>query len=1294
MALDWVQQFYKDNHINGRDGRLDEAGRNYWLGIAADQGIDEAKRHIEYAARNSNPPTWNLRNSLDWVQQYYADNNIGGQGGNLDWESRQYWLERGDEVGEEQAKGDIKWAAERDGTWEQGTEFDVNDVTANETDPRVTREINAYSNLRKTAYDTWENAESTHTGTIDNLNKLGISYDSGGEKWDVIRENENNATIDNSDLLDIKDEYKPDEKTWVEYSYASDYSRKHKKKVGIHGMNIDVSRIKHGDSLPTYESHVVTDRRPNGDRYYYNYGYYNWTKGWFEIDLTNKSPQDVINTLRSTIEDRSSAKHASDLINTLQGSVTGSNHYWGEDDDDEYRTSGQMKDDITDSKIRNGKIKVDNGYNKKWNAVTKRIDTANKELNTFNKAKNNAYDKIKSIANHTSGGEFVLQRDKLKNEAGKILQDAGIDSSIVNELGSKAYEEFKNFYRKEKLIKWDTETAAKIPGLAGSTFDADYYRGVSNSDDTWNDAVTDDDIDITERYGNVDTYALQHWSSTGRHAGLRAYAADIAEAAKDYKEVVTDADKAEVRKRQLGIDYQNSQTDRLLKIPEIANEFYKASRGDQYWADLAKEKLLDLSKRDEFVALYRLSEREADKDVMFKYAINMNADGVGITQLEDAVNQAVGEKAQIDVKRFGALTQNVLKDTINEMKEAKKKEEFLSTVSGFSGFSEIMDINKSLTNSILGDSGVGGYLNMLSGGRAEESLEKGLRNVTGIGNNVTYNWQKWFDEKLVEKYGTDYRRFLPLEEKQDIIKAFQSDLLTTKPYDAEKEKFSQEFLDLAGYKTTEKLKEFLKEQGDEGSNILSIIKGDLSGASQLDPILTSVNQQIQVIEDETNRDLDLDYATGKEDDPNTPDIDESKSKIKIEASFARDFIDNYLTERFDTSKSMDEFTEYLSVRQEEQNPFQTQTMLNAVQQEAELHGKSYLDAIRTDVEQKFDFDFYMNPTQIDNIGRQDEYQIQKDEIAGDWENAKNNQDALVNPDLPTLGTWKQQLYRFGIDPNDTTLTEEERKEQFAKMHFQIVGQGRGYDPAEDLLNPTKVKDYIYETILPNLSDEALEQGTVFGKFITPEEFADDMLKGLDPENKDTWKEVLNRYGLESFEGNIKELKDYIMETFRTGSAQQIRENIKYLNEKRQKPTQKRLGVTYIQREEDYKQDQPKADTELYKTFQSAGFQGTEDEFYGDFFPDLNRSEQQLLTKAGTDDPLKTWGLDMSDPFASLGTIESFFDEDEDNKDTDEDDSGPERSYFKTDTEDDDWGYSPKKKEKQVLDEFTTLFKGL
>ena len=726
-----------------------------------------------------------------------------------------------------------------------------------------------------------------------------------------------------------------------------------------------------------------------------------------------------------------------------------------------------------------------------------------------------------------------------------------------------------------------------------------------------------------------------------------------------------------------------------MNIPYVAQEFYNANRGDQHWAKLAKEKFLDPSNPDQFVALFRLSDRDADKDIAFKYSVNNPDSSMGITQLEDAINQSVGEKGKLDAERFGALTQNVLKDTIEEMKVAKGREEFLSTISGFSGFSEIMDINDSLSNSILGDTGVGGYLSMFSGGKAQESLEKGLKNITGIGNNVTYNWQKWFDEKLVEKYGTDYTKFLPLEEKQDIINAFQNKQLTTKPYDETTQKFSQEFLDLAGYKTTEKLTEFLDGQGDEGSNILNIIKGDLSGGSQLDSILTRVTNEVTRLDAEKDRSLNLTYYTGQ-DDPDTPDVDERISKtIKMEASFGRDFIDNYLTERFDTSKSMDEFTEYLSVRQEEQNPFQTQDMLNAVKQVADLNAQSFLDTIQANSKKYFDSDFYMNPVETggENVSRQAEYEAQRDRIATDWNNAKSNPDALINPDLPTLGTWKSQLYRFAVDPNN--------KEEFAKMHFQIIGQGQGYDPAEDHINPTKVKNHIYNNILPLLSDEALEQGTIFGKFVTPEEFADDMLQGLDPKNKDTWDEVLQRFGLEDFKGSVEELKEYIMETLRTGSAQQIRENIKYLNEKRQKPTQEKLGVSYIQREEDYKQEQPKGDTELYSVFQKSGYQGTEDEFYGDFFPDLNRSEQKLLTKGGKDDPLKTWGLDMSDPFASLGTISSFMDDDDEEPEPEEDDpfKKKQKSFFTFDDED-DWGYSTGKKEKQVLDEFTTLFKGL
>ena len=170
--------------------------------------------------------------------------------------------------------------------------------------------------------------------------------------------------------------------------------------------------------------------------------------------------------------------------------------------------------------------------------------------------------------------------------------------------------------------------------------------------------------------------------------------------------------------------------------------------------------------------------------------------------------------------------------------------------------------------------------------------------------------------------------------------------------------------------------------------------------------------------------------------------------------------------------------------------------------------------------------------------------------------------------------------RFGIDVND--------KDAFARVHFQVKGQGQGYDAAKDILTAGGVQDEIYNNILPALKEEALKQGSVFGQFITPEEFADEMLRGLDPADKSTWEEVLQRYGLTDFKGTVDELKEYTVGTLRTGSAQEIREQIKYLNEKRQRPTQAVLGLTYIERPEDYKDEMATPQTELYKVFQSAG----------------------------------------------------------------------------------------------------------
>jgi hypothetical protein len=787
--------------------------------------------------------------------------------------------------------------------------------------------------------------------------------------------------------------------------------------------------------------------------------------------------------------------------------------------------------------------------------LNQRENTANTELNKKvsvieeqNKKTNDAIAQAETIAVAARGGDYIQQQNML-------------EKLNVSEQAKTVFETaFKDFYRDQKLQPWNSQLGAKP---AYGDFNSTYYKTQNpNVQKQWEDAVANDDIDITERYGETNFY-LQHYTTQGKPAGARGNDVEATQRANQYQEnPPTDADLQAVRDLQLGVDTA-TQSQRLLNIPEIAEQWDAAKNGDPYWDKLSKEKYLDVSKPDEFAALFRLSNRPEDKQVSLNYNINT---GYGVTQLEDALNQAVGEKTIVDVKKFGALAQNVLKDSIAEMKKAKAQEQTLGLIQGFSGFSEIMDINKTLTNSILGDSGVGGVLSFTSAGKAEESLTKSLQNITGVQNNTTYNWQQWFDKELKEKY---------------------------------------------------------------------------------------------------NKDIELGYTSNQ-----------ANEQVKIEGQFAREFIDTYLTPRFNTSRSMDEFVEYLDVRQEEQNPFQTQDLLNAATLTANLRAKSYLDQIKATSARSFDPNFYFSPT--GDKAREANYADQASTVAADWEAAKNGD-----------SYWQQQAYRFGVDIND--------KAAFARMHFEVKGQGKGYDAADDILNAGKVQDQIYSNILPSLKDEVLKQGTVFGLFVTPEEFADDMLSGLDPNNKDTWNEVLKQYGLTDFKGTVEELKQYVSETLRTGSAQDIREQIKYLNEKRQKPTQKVLGLTYIERPEDFKNEKANADTELYKTFQSAGFQGTEDEFYTKFFPDVDRSEQSLLTKAGGNKALKLSGLDFNDPFASLGTIEGFF-ADENAADAKKNKSS---STDKTDTsdffslgsneEDEDYKSSTGQK---ILGEFTSMFKGL
>ena len=837
-----------------------------------------------------------------------------------------------------------------------------------------------------------------------------------------------------------------------------------------------------------------------------------------------------------------------------------------------------------------------NNKNKKLNEDNTKLNAENKALNQKNTKRNNAYVDAVNTAKSTSTGEYAVKRN--------TLRDLDVDDEVKGILEG----EFKSFYRDQKLNKWDSRLGTK-PDYGD--FDSSYYGSTYSNVKTAYDAYeADDDIDVTEGYGR-DNYYYWHYTNQGKAEGKRANKAEILAQARDYLEEApefaeggwenqTDADLAFIRDRQLGIG--DNQTERFLNVPEISDLWEEAKQAkqegkDNHFINLGKDYYLDVENADEFVALFRLSERPEDKSINFKFNLESGSD-VGITDLEDQITSTIGAEGITDTKKFAALNQNILKDSINELKKAKLKEQELDMLSGFGTFGEIFDINKTLTDSLLNDTGIGGYLPFTGGkgGFDEESLERQLKGVTGVSNEVVYNWQEWFDKSIQEKY---------------------------------------------------------------------------------------------------QQELDLGFT-----------VEEAEANVRIQKEFAESYVNDYLKPRFDESRSMNEFVEYLDVRQEEQNPFQTQSLLNALNEIGNRRAKTFLDQIRQDAidaggKRGFNSTFYFDPTVSEGSEENEKYVRQRDTISSDWDKARDNPDASIEG-LGYDTTWKAQAYRYGVDINN--------QDQFARLHYQVKGKNPEYqfDGAEDVVNLDKVKNLLYDNILPALEKEVKNTKTIFGNFIRPEEFADDMLKGLDPNEPESWNKALEELGLEDFDGTLEDLKEFITSTLRTGSAEDIRAQIKFLNEKRKKPDQYLLGVEYIAREEDYKPaDKLKGDTQLYKIFQDAGYEGTEDDFYENVFPDLDPGSQAVLSQVGSKDgkiTLEGFGKDYrDDPFAAFAGISRLTGEDSDiyggtTKEEEEKERDVADSFrvFTDDDDDDDdesifGSYRKTKSGKDILDEYKKSF---
>jgi hypothetical protein len=186
----------------------------------------------------------------------------------------------------------------------------------------------------------------------------------------------------------------------------------------------------------------------------------------------------------------------------------------------------------------------------------------------------------------------------------------------------------------------------------------------------------------------------------------------------NYTEYLTDADYQTYRDKVLGLSdrFDNLKDWADAQDPTILKEWYDSLpsyQKQEYDAGTLPVPTLDF-----------IPDRLRDKIVMDK----------GTTFLEGKLSTVLGEKEQQQQKMFGALTNDSLKQAAFQLQQSKLKEQEFDFYSGLPGFNEVMTVNESIANSILGDTGVGGIFGWMgdTGKTTGEPREKPM---------LLSNWQ-------------------------------------------------------------------------------------------------------------------------------------------------------------------------------------------------------------------------------------------------------------------------------------------------------------------------------------------------------------------------------------------------------------------------------------------------------------------------------------------------------------------------------------------------------------------------
>ena len=148
----------------------------------------------------------------------------------------------------------------------------------------------------------------------------------------------------------------------------------------------------------------------------------------------------------------------------------------------------------------------------------KQVNRYEQELTSYRcfvvRKKNADYDKVIKVANSTKGGDYLQQR--------KLLGDIGDDIRKQFDLF------YTNVHANPAKVAWDVKLGAKPPY---GTFDSTYYKKQNpNVAAKWTEAVNLGDLDVINRY-NESSYYLQHYTTTGKAAGLRGNAPEATSAA-------------------------------------------------------------------------------------------------------------------------------------------------------------------------------------------------------------------------------------------------------------------------------------------------------------------------------------------------------------------------------------------------------------------------------------------------------------------------------------------------------------------------------------------------------------------------------------------------------------------------------------------------------------------------------------------------------------------------------------------------------------------------------------------